>query len=105
MKNTLLSFTAITGATMLVASLSFAGHWDGNPDMESSILNDLDRPGYVGTSFSDTRKRIHIGGGPNSAFPNHDVDETGYVAGTAGPEKGHGETYGSVLFDVGALRE
>jgi hypothetical protein len=105
MKNTLLIFAAATGATMLVASSSFASHWDGHPDMESSILNDHDRPGYVGTSLSDTRKRIHIGSGPTPAFPNHDVDETGYVVGTAGPEKGHGDTYGSVLFDVGALRE
>lgn len=97
-------FTTITGATMLVASSVFAGQWDGHPDMESSILNDLTSPAYVGTSLADTRKHVHIGGTPNPAFPNRDIDETGYVVGTTGPEKGNIDNYGSVLFDVGALR-
>ena len=97
-------FTAITEVTLLAASSAFAGQWDGNPELESSILNDLDRPAYVGTSLSDTRKRVHIHGAPNAAFPNHEIDETGYVVGMAGPEKGHGDAYGSILFDVGALR-
>lgn len=103
MKNTHL-ITAVIGAAMMATTPAFAGPWDGHPDMESSILNDLDRPAYVGTSLPDTRKRLHIGGAPNPAFPNHDIDETGYVVGTTGPEKGHGDQYGSILFDVGTLR-
>lgn len=98
-------FTAAIGAALLAAAPAFAGPWDFNPDTAGGILEDLDRPAYVGTSLPDTRKRVHIGGTPNPAFPNHDIDETGYVVGTAGPEKGHGDEYGSVLFDVGALRE
>ena len=97
-------FTAITGVTLLAASSAFAGQWDGNPELESSILNDLDRPAYVGTSLSDTRKRVYVHGTPNAGFPNHEIDETGYAVGTAGPDNGHGDAYGSILFDVGALR-
>ncbi|MBN8770561.1 MAG: hypothetical protein J0I46_03260 [Thiobacillus sp.] len=96
--------TALIGAAALAATSAFAGPWDFNPDTAGGIMEDLERPGYVGTSLPDTRKRIHIDV-PNSAFPDHDRDETGYVVGTAGPEKGHGDEYGSVLFDVGALRE
>ena len=96
--------TAITGATLLAASSAFAGPWDGNPELESSILNDLDRPAYVGTSLSDTRKRVYVHGTPNAAFPNPEIDETGYAVGTAGPDNGHGDAYGSILFDVDALR-
>jgi hypothetical protein len=96
--------TAVMGATALAATSAFAGPWD-NPDTAGGILEDLDRPGYVGTSLPDTRKRIHTGAGPSAAFPNRDIDETGYVVGTAGPEKGYGDLQGSVLFDVGALRE
>lgn len=95
-------FTAITGATMLVATSAFAGPY-GNPDLESGILNDQDRPAYVGTGLPDARKRVYIGT-PSEAFPNPDADETGYVVGTAGPEKGRGDEYGSILFDVGAMR-
>jgi len=96
--------TAVMGAAALAATSAIAGPWD-NPDTAGSILEDLDRPGYVGTSLPDTRKRVHIGGTPSQAFPNHDIDETGFAVGTAGPEKGYGDMYGSVLFDVGALRE
>lgn len=64
-----------------------AGQWD-NPDMEGSILNDLDRPAYVGTGLSETRARVHVYGAPGT-FPNPDIDETGFVTGTAGaPKKG-----------------
>lgn len=94
---------AVIGLSALAATSGFAGQWD-NPDTAGGILNDLDRPAYVGTSLSDTSKRMQIGSAPNPAFPNHDIDETGYVVGAAGPEKGSGEMYGSVLFDVGALR-
>lgn len=108
MKNIYL-ITAVIGTAMLIAPPAFAladEPWEPYPELlESRTLNVQDRPAYVGTGLSDTRKRVHIGGAPAPAFPNHDVDETGYVVGTAGPEKGHGDEYGSVLFDVGALRE
>lgn len=103
MKSTHLIAAAI-GAAMMATTPAFAGPWDGHPDLENSILNDLDRTAYMGTSLPDMRMRQHIVGLPNAAFPNHDIDETGYVVGTAGPEKGYGDEYGSVLFDVGALR-
>lgn len=93
----------VMGTAALAATSAFAGPWDGNPELESSILNDLDRPAYVGTSLSDTRKRVYVHGTPNAVFPNHDIDETGYAVGTAGPDKGHGDAYGSILFDVDAL--
>jgi hypothetical protein len=86
--------TAVMGAAALAATSAFAGSWDSNPDTAGGILEDLDRPGYVGTSLPDAR----------AAFPNRDVDETGNLVGAAGPEQGQGDLYGSILFDVGALR-
>jgi hypothetical protein len=47
---------------------------------------------------------VYVHGTPNAAFPNPEIDETGYAVGTAGPDKGHGDAYGSILFDVDALR-
>lgn len=88
---------------MLAATPTIAGQWDGHPDLESSILNDdLDRPAYVGTGLSEPRARVYIYPARDSAFPNHDIDQTGFVTGMAGPEKGDGDLYGSILFDVGA---
>jgi len=87
---------------MLAANPASAAEWD-NPDMEGSILNDLDQPTYVGTGLSETRARVHIYGAPGS-FPNPDIDQTGFVTGTAGPEKGDGDQYGSILFDVGEMQ-
>jgi len=90
------------GALLMVAMPASAGEWD-NPDMEGSILNDLDRPAYVGTGLSETSPRVYIYGS-SGAFPNPDIDHTGFAVGTAGPEKGDGDLYGSVLFDVGTLQ-
>ncbi len=96
-------YASIIGAGMFAISSAFAGPWDGNPDMESSILNELDRPAYVGTGLQETRARVYIYGALGSSFLSHDIDQTGFVVGTSGPEKGHGDRYGSVLVDVGAL--
>jgi hypothetical protein len=103
-------FPAILSAAMLVSTPVFADQaflfyetWDPSSSLDSPAVNTRDRPAYVGTSLSDTRARQHIGS-PNSAFPNTDLDETGFVVGTAGPEKGNTDNYGSVLYDVGALR-
>jgi len=108
MKSTHL-FTAILSAALLASTPVFAEQvlfyetWEPSPSLDSPAVNTRDRPAYVGTSLSDTRARHHIGS-PNSAFPNTDIDETGYIVGTAGPEKGNTDNYGSVLYDVGALR-
>jgi hypothetical protein len=91
------------GALLMAVTPAVAGRWDGHPDLEQSILNDLDRPAYVGTGLAETRAHVHVYG-PSRAFPNPDIDETGFATGMAGPEKGDADLYGSILFDVGALR-
>lgn len=93
-------FTAAIGAAMLIAAPVFAGPWDVKPATAGVSTTNP----YVGTSLSDTHKRVYLAD-PNSAFPDGDRDLTGYIVGTAGPEKGRGDEYGSVLFDVGAQRE
>lgn len=91
------------GALMMLAAIpASAAKWD-NPDMEGNILNDLDKPAYVGTGLPETRARVHVYGAPG-AFPNADINETGFLVGTAGPEKGEGDLYGSILYDVGILQ-
>jgi len=112
MKSTHL-FPAILSAAMLVSTPVFAGQllsqvltydmWEPSSSLDSPAANTQDRPAYVGTSLSDTRARHHIGS-PSKAFPNTDLDETGYAVGMAGPEKGNTDNYGSILFDVGAFR-
>jgi hypothetical protein len=91
------------GALLIAAAPAIAGRYDGHPDLEHSILNDLDRPAYVGTGL-ETRARTSVYP-VSGAFPNRDIDETGFVIGTAGPEKGMGDMHGSILYDVGALQE
>jgi hypothetical protein len=107
MKSTHL-FPAILSAAMLVSTPAFAAQsityeaWEPSA-MDAPAANAPDRSAYVGTSLSDTRARLHVGS-PSKAFPNTDVDETGYVVGSAGPEKGNTDIYGSILFDVGTFR-
>lgn len=102
-------FPTILSAAMLVSTPVFADQvffyeaWEPTSRMDNPVANTPDRSAYVGTSLSDARARHHIGS-PSKAFPNTDMDETGYVVGTAGPEKGNTDNYGSVLYDVGALR-
>jgi hypothetical protein len=92
------------GALLLGAPPVLAGQWDGHPDLEMSILNDdLSRPAYVGTGMTE-RTRVYIYPSRGSAFPNRDVDLTGFATGMAGPEKGGAGLYGSILFDVGSYR-
>jgi len=109
MKSTHL-FTALLSAALLASTPVFAEQsfiyydsWEPSSGLDSPAVNTRDRPAYVGTSLSDARARHHIVT-PSRAFPNADIDETGYVVGTAGPEKGNTDNYGSVLYDVGALR-
>jgi hypothetical protein len=109
MKHTF-TFTSLVVAGLLATTPVFAAEQWLAPETESGILHEMEQPGYVGTSsyvgtsLSDTRPRIHVFGEPNSAFPNPDVDESGFVIGTSGPEKGEGDFYGSVLYDVGAMQ-
>ena len=83
----------------LAASPVFANNWDGNPDMEQSILNEH-RGGYVGTSFvSGASER---GEGDTYGSILHDIQAgERHVPHKPGdshaPEKGSSDTYGSVL--------
>lgn len=108
MKNLKLKTAGLLGAAallMLAAAPTTAGQWDGDPELESSAFpDDVERPAYVGTALSEPRERTYIYSGRESAFPNHDIDQTGFVSGMADPEKGDGELYGSILFDVGTWR-
>ena len=108
MKHTF-TFSSLVVAGLLTSAPVFAADQWLDPETESAIANDMEQIGYVGTryvgtSLSDTRPRIHVFGEPNSAFPNPDIDESGFVIGTSGPEKGEGDFYGSVLYDVGAMQ-
>ena len=97
-------YAGAIAAGMFAAAPVYAGPFDGHPDLEHSVLNDLDRPAYVGTSLPDARTRVHIYSNSDGAFKNHDIDRSGFVTGASGPEKGYGDLYGSILFDVGTLR-
>lgn len=108
MKHTF-TFTSLVVAGLLATTPVFAADQWVAPETEGAISSDMERTGYVGTSYvgtslSETRSRIHVFGEPNSAFPNHAIDETGFAIGTSGPEKGEGDLYGSVLYDVGAMQ-
>jgi hypothetical protein len=101
MKSTTLLTTFL--ATSLVAiSSAFAGHYSESPDMQFSILNEHDNPAYVGTGLAMDRERTDPFDGAFAGNP--DIDQSGFIKGTAGPEKGEGDQYGSVLYDVDALR-
>jgi hypothetical protein len=96
MKHTTLINTLAGG--MLIVSPAFAGPWDGNPEMESSVLNELDKPAYVGTSLAAARMQVDPF---NGAFAGiQDIDQSGFVIGRTGPEKGHGDNYGWVVLDA-----
>ena len=92
---------AASGAALLSISLAHAENpgetWTDPP---ATVGVQEDDSTYIGTSLPDPRQRIYLEN-PNSAFPDPDRDGNGYVVGTAGPEKGTGDEYGSVLFDVG----
>ncbi|PIV89095.1 MAG: hypothetical protein COW48_02405 [Hydrogenophilales bacterium CG17_big_fil_post_rev_8_21_14_2_50_63_12] len=91
-------FTSLIAAGLLATSPTFAGPWDGNLDLQGSILNDLDKPAFVGTGLAQA-SRIDA---YNGAFAgNADLDQTHFATGHAGPEKGYGDTYGWAVLDVG----
>ncbi|HQT00051.1 MAG: hypothetical protein B7Y26_13220 [Hydrogenophilales bacterium 16-64-46] len=100
MKTLTLTASVLAAAFLFATPVQAAGPWDFNPDLYGDIVSDLNAPGYVGTSLPDTRKRLHVDQ-VVAGFPNPDIDETGYVIGTAGPERGYGDEYGSIMFDLG----
>lgn len=95
--------TYLTAAILAIAAAPvFAHDWDGNSDMEQSILNDLSR-GFVGTSFSPVS--LERGYGDTYGWIVLDVQageskasHTG--SNSHGPEKGFGDSYGSILNDL-----
>ncbi|MCP5278445.1 MAG: hypothetical protein H6935_08785 [Thiobacillus sp.] len=99
MKSTTLITSLI--ASGLLATSAFAGtYWggDSNPDAYGYVLNDLDKPAFVGTGFSMASPRIDAYNGFTAG--NGDIDQSGFAIGAAGPEKGHGDNYGWAVLDV-----
>lgn len=95
-------FTSLIAVGLLAVSPTFAGQWNGNVDLEGSILNDLDKLAFVGTGFSVASPRIDAYSGLTAG--NVDIDRSGFAIGSAGPESsygpwGHGnvDAYGTVL--------
>lgn len=103
MKRTTLITSLI--ASSLLATSAFAGtYWggDSNSDAYGHVLNDLDKPAFVGTGFSMASQRIDPYNGLTAGSP--DIDQSGFAIGGAGPEGsygpwGHGnqDAYGTVL--------
>lgn len=86
---------------LLAASPAFADFWGaGNADAYGTILNDLDKPAYVGTSMAEAKTQIDIYPG---FVGNLDLDRSGFAVGTGHPGGygpwGHGnqDGYGTVL--------
>lgn len=97
------SATLITSliASGLLATSAFAGtYWggDSNPDAYGHILNDLDKPAFVGTGFSVASPSIDPYNGFTTGSP--DIDQSGFAIGSGRPEKGHGDNYGWVVHDA-----
>ena len=91
------SHTFLAAAILAIAtSPVFAHDWDGNPDMAQSILNDHNS-GFVGTSFSPAK--LERGTGDIYGWIVLDV-QAGDIRPSAGPEKGFGDSYGSILNDL-----
>lgn len=89
--------TLLGAAILAFATAPALAHdWDGNPDMQQSILNDLSS-GFVGTGFSSAKPER--GFGDTYGWVVLDV-QAGDVRPSAGPEKGYGDTYGSILNDL-----
>lgn len=99
MKNTTL-FTSLIAAGLLASAPALAGLWsEGSSDTYGHVLYDLDKPTFVGTGFSVASPRIDAYNGLVAG--NHEIDQSGFAIGSAGPEKGFGENYGWVVLDVG----
>lgn len=97
------SIHTVFGTVILAfaAAPVFAVNFDGNPDLDQSILNDHGNPGFVGTSFSAGKAER----GTTDNYGSILLDlRAGQAMSTTGPaEKGQGDNYGSILHDVGSL--
>ena len=91
-------FASLIAAGLLAATSAFAGPWDGHNEMQQSILNDLDKPDFVGTSMAESRPRISVYQGAFSR--NSDLDQSGFAVGAAHPERGQGDSYGWIVLDI-----
>lgn len=98
MKTTTL-FTSLMTATLLASTPVFADSFGaGNNDLYGYIVNDLDKPAFVGTSMVTAQTRVDAYSGFTSG--NADIDQSGFAIGAAGPEKGHVDNYGWAVLDV-----
>jgi hypothetical protein len=88
---------SVAAMAALLSSHIQAGAWD-NPDTADGILHALEQPGYVGTSLTDARTRVQIFR-VIPGFPNHDVDETGYVLDQRGPASQYDNAYTPASID------
>jgi hypothetical protein len=95
--NAILAGLLGAGALLMAATPAVAGQWEGHPDLGDSILNDLDRPAYMGTGLTEVSPRVRVYGASGSPDTQGDA---GFAIGAAGPEKGNSDLYGSILFDV-----
>lgn len=87
------------GAAILALSAApvLAHDWDGNRDMEQSVLNDH-TSGFVGASLSPGK--FERGTGDTYGWAVLDV-QAGEIRASSRLEKGKGDAYGSILNDMG----
>jgi hypothetical protein len=83
-------------AVAFVAAPACAGQWDGDPDLQESILNETDEPPYFGTGLPERGPQVNFYGSLMS-----EPDTNGFAAGRADPEEGHNDEYGSILVEIG----
>ena len=89
----LITFAA---ASLLSTSAFAAGAWPESSDTFGNVLND-ERPAFVGTGMAEQAPKAKIYG----SLVGADIED-GYKVGNAGPEKGRGDQYGSILHNVNA---
>lgn len=101
MVSTKLLLTGLIASSLAATSSAFAGYWDSNPEMQFSIINDYEKPAFVGTGLMTDRERTDPYG--PALVGNSDIDLRGFVEGPASREKGVGDQYGSILVEIKAL--
>lgn len=101
MKNTAL-LTSLIATGLLLASPASAASVEpfGGPTVDTSghIIYDLDKTAFVGTGLAVARPSLDAYNGFTSG--NHDIDQSGFAIGRAGPERGQGDNYGWVVHDL-----
>lgn len=103
MKRTTL-ITSLIASSLLATSAFASTYWggDSNSDAHGYILNDLDKPVFMGTGLSVASARSDAYNGFTRGNP--DIDQSGFAIGATGPDSsygpwGHGnsDAYGTVL--------